>query len=113
MNRCSTGLAVVFAVATTLSPAAPAQPLPDIESLVDGFDAHRGFHTVYWDVAKGKVWMEIEDFGEELLYVGSLAAGVGSNDIGLDRGQNTPRLACCLTDSKHLPWDDYPAVPGS
>ncbi len=46
-----------------------------------------GYFTYYWDEKAGKVWLEIENLDEEFLYVNSLAAGVGSNDIGLDRGQ--------------------------
>jgi len=50
-------------------------------------DAHTGYLDFYWDDTKGKLLLAIEHFDEELLYVNSLAAGVGSNDIGLDRGQ--------------------------
>jgi hypothetical protein len=46
-----------------------------------------GYFDMYWDQSTGKLWLEIEDFEEEFLYVNSLSAGVGSNDIGLDRGQ--------------------------
>ncbi len=34
-----------------------------------------------------KVWLEIDKWNTEFLYVESLPAGIGSNDIGLDRGQ--------------------------
>ena len=46
-----------------------------------------GFVPLYWDEAEGKLYAEIGRWDEELLYVTSLAAGIGSNDIGLDRGQ--------------------------
>ena len=87
MSRCSSGMALLLAVSIAISPAASAQDLPDIESFVDGFDVKHGFYTVYWNPEKAKVWLEIGALGEDLLYVGSLAAGLGSNDIGLDRGQ--------------------------
>ena len=35
----------------------------------------------------GKLWLEIDKWNTEFLYQTSLPAGVGSNDIGLDRGQ--------------------------
>ncbi|MDF1696845.1 MAG: zinc-dependent metalloprotease [Saprospiraceae bacterium] len=35
----------------------------------------------------GKVQLEVSNLNREFLYVNSLAAGVGSNDIGLDRGK--------------------------
>ena len=36
---------------------------------------------------KLKAHIDIDFIGEEFLYVNSLSAGIGSNDIGLDRGQ--------------------------
>ncbi len=41
----------------------------------------------YWDATKGKVFLEVPLRGKEFLYVNFLVTGVGSNDIGLDRGQ--------------------------
>lgn len=46
-----------------------------------------GYVPLYWDAVNGKMWMEISRFNTELLYQISLPAGLGSNDIGLDRGQ--------------------------
>ncbi len=46
-----------------------------------------GFFTFYWDAKAGKIWIEIDKWNTEFLYVESLPAGIGSNDIGLDRGQ--------------------------
>ncbi len=46
-----------------------------------------GFLPLYWDSKTGKMWMEIATFDSDFLYVDSLPAGLGSNDIGLDRGQ--------------------------
>lgn len=46
-----------------------------------------GYFTYYWDSKDGKIWLEIDKFDEEFLYVSSLPNGVGSNDIGLERNQ--------------------------
>ena len=46
-----------------------------------------GFLPLYWDAKTGKMWIEIARFDQDFLYVDSLPAGLGSNDIGLDRGQ--------------------------
>ena len=46
-----------------------------------------GYFNFYWDEAEGKIWLEIDKFNAEFLYVNSLVNGVGSNDIGLDRNQ--------------------------
>jgi Met-zincin/Domain of unknown function (DUF5117) len=46
-----------------------------------------GYFNLYWDAKIGKLWMEIDKWETEFLYQSGLPAGVGSNDIGLDRGQ--------------------------
>ena len=46
-----------------------------------------GYIPLYWDRNTGKMLMEISRLNEEFLYQISLPAGVGSNPIGLDRGQ--------------------------
>ncbi|MEP0546463.1 MAG: zinc-dependent metalloprotease [Rhodothermales bacterium] len=61
--------------------------LPTIEAKTEGLERRDGFVPVYWDARAGKVWLEIERFDDELLYSVALTAGLGSNDVGLDRGQ--------------------------
>src|SRR5437773_10316633 len=46
-----------------------------------------GYFNLYWDAKQGKLWLEIDKWSTELLYQSGLSAGIGSNDIGLDRGQ--------------------------
>ena len=46
-----------------------------------------GFFNFYWDETAGKIWLEIDKFDHEFLYIESLSAGLGSNVIGLDRNQ--------------------------
>ncbi len=53
----------------------------------EGMVKMSGFFPIYWDEKAGKLWLEIDKFDSEFLYVESMPAGVGSNDIGLDRGQ--------------------------
>lgn len=65
----------------------PAAAQGDIASKVSGMQAFPGYFNYYWDAAEGKIWLEIDKIGQEFLYVNSLTAGVGSNDIGLDRNQ--------------------------
>ncbi len=50
---------------------------------------YQGFFNYAWVDSTGQVILEVPEtrVGEPFLYVNSLAAGVGSNDIGLDRGQ--------------------------
>ncbi len=58
-----------------------------IAAKVAGLRKIDGLVPIYWDERAGRMWMEIGRFGTELLYQVSLPAGVGSNPIGLDRGQ--------------------------
>jgi hypothetical protein len=46
-----------------------------------------GYFPLYWDAETGRLLMEIARFNQEFLYQTSLQTGVGSNPIGLDRGQ--------------------------
>ena len=61
--------------------------LPTIKEKTSGMKEYPGFFTFYWDNNEGKIWMVIDKLDSEFLYVNSLPVGVGSNDIGLDRGQ--------------------------
>ena len=75
-----------------LSPFLPAQDgdakkTPTIADKTRDMEAHEGFFTYYWSDEEGKVYLEIDRWNEDFLYVNSLAAGLGSNDIGLDRNQ--------------------------
>jgi hypothetical protein len=47
----------------------------------------KGYFNFYYEEAQDKIYLEVEHLDQEFLYVSSLASGVGSNDIGLDRGQ--------------------------
>ncbi|HAL57899.1 MAG TPA: peptidase, partial [Bacteroidetes bacterium] len=58
-----------------------------ISKKIAAMEKHSGFFNFYWDARAGKIWLEIDKWDHEFLYVTSLPAGVGSNDIGLDRGQ--------------------------
>src|SRR5579864_368983 len=87
-------LASLFLIATVLPVAAQnmktdseAKPLPSIDQKTTGLQKLPGFFTYYWDARQGKIWLQIDKWDTEFLYVESLPAGVGSNDIGLDRGQ--------------------------
>ena len=63
------------------------QDLPTIAAKTENLDKRDGFLPAYWDANTGKVYLEVSRMGEDLLYVTSLPAGLGSNDIGLDRSQ--------------------------
>ena len=61
------------------------QKLPTISEKTTNLKKYEGFMPFYWDEDTGKIWLEVATFNQEFLYVSSLPAGLGSNDIGLDR----------------------------
>lgn len=71
----------------TISSLAFSQEPKTIEAFTAGMEKKEGFLTFYWNAKENKIWLEIDKFDTELLYYPSLAQGVGSNDIGLDRGR--------------------------
>src|SRR5215207_4252992 len=74
-----------------LAPAAAAQePRPARKSFAEltrGLQKLDGYFPVYWDAEGGRLLLEIPRFDSEFLYQVSLPTGVGSNPLGLDRGQ--------------------------
>lgn len=87
MNRF---LGLLIGLLLSLQPAFSQQQtaaLPTIAEKTKDMELLPGFITCYRDSRSGKVFAEIGRWGEEFMYVNSLAAGVGSNDIGLDRNQ--------------------------
>jgi hypothetical protein len=64
-----------------------AKPLPSIADRTNGFRRLDGFYPLYWDDAAGILYLEIPQLDQDVLYVEGLSAGLGSNDIGLDRAQ--------------------------
>lgn len=48
---------------------------------------YKGFFNFSYEEKTDKIFLDVKNLNEDFLYVYSLASGVGSNDIGLDRGQ--------------------------
>ena len=75
----------------TAPSAASVQPppgaTPNIGDKTKNMTAYPGYFPFWWDEREGKIWLEVSRLDSTFLYVNSLPAGVGSNDIGLDRGQ--------------------------
>jgi hypothetical protein len=64
-----------------------SQSMPTIDVFAKDMEKNEGFLNFFWDAKQGKIYLQIKDFAKELLYYPSLAQGLGSNDIGLDRGK--------------------------
>ena len=58
-----------------------------IQTKVAGMKNYGGYFEFFYDAKQDKIYLSIDKFDTEFLYINSLAAGIGSNDIGLDRGQ--------------------------
>src|SRR5208283_3961908 len=99
MKRFIISMAILLAVApTALTQGGPQGAPPEkaagaaaapatISAKTAGMERMPGYVPLYWDAKAGKMWLEAGDWGSEFLYIESLPAGIGSNDIGLDRGQ--------------------------
>ncbi len=67
--------------------AARGGPGQTISARTAGMQKLDGFFPIYWDEPTGSLFIEIPKLNYEFLYQTGLAAGLGSNDIGLDRAQ--------------------------
>jgi len=54
---------------------------------VKGLTKKTGFYSLYGSNDKSAVLLEVDKLNQPFIYVSSLIQGVGSNDLGLDRGQ--------------------------
>lgn len=61
--------------------------LPTIAEATEGLQAITGFFNLYWDDATGSLFWEIGELDSEFLYQVSMGSGLGSNPVGIDRGQ--------------------------
>jgi hypothetical protein len=82
--------AMLLAHPVLAQPAAPARAaaaIPTVEDRVSGLRKIDGYFPLYWEERTGSMLLEIPRFDAEFLFSTGLSAGLGSNDIGLDRGQ--------------------------
>ncbi len=87
-------LSVIVALVVSVAPLAAQQPggtrpgpVPTIEDRTAGLRKIDGFVPLYWDDRGGTMLLEVSRFDSEFLMSTGLSAGLGSNDLGLDRGQ--------------------------
>ena len=91
---------------------AKASQIPTIAETTAGMQPLPGYLNLYWEAGPGKLWLEVNKLGTGFLYQTALAAGIGSNDIGMDRGsiggthlvrfeRMGPRVLLVAENSKH------------
>jgi len=81
------GLIALLAVVMLPAPAVAQDAIPTIEDRTAGMDRMDGFFNIFWDAGTGSLFWEISALDTEFLYQISMGSGLGSNPIGIDRGQ--------------------------
>jgi hypothetical protein len=88
--RARLALALVVSTALPLAAQGAAQggarTLRTIEDRTATMRKMDGFFPLYWDSAGGQLFMEIPRLNTQVLHVAGMGAGLGSNDVGIDRG---------------------------
>ena len=85
--RFALPILVFAALGSRLLSAQPPAALRTIDDRTAGMQKLDGYFPIYWDQRTGTLFIEIPRFDAPFLLSTGLAAGLGSNDIGLDRGQ--------------------------
>ena len=67
--------------------AQEAAARPSLDQKVAGLQRIDGFVPLWWDASRGTLLMEVRRLDVDFLYQVSLGTGLGSNPVGLDRGQ--------------------------
>lgn len=78
---------LVFTPVFLISIQANAQGLPSIADTVANATRMEGYFNLYWNENTGKMFWEIDKLDTLFLYQVSMGSGLGSNPIGIDRGQ--------------------------
>ncbi len=85
-------LVIAVCMATASFATTEPVPIPSIVEKMAGLERRAGLLMLYPDPDHGRVWLELPPPRErgvigEFLYVEGLVTGLGSNPVGLDRGQ--------------------------
>ncbi|ABV89012.1 zinc-dependent metalloprotease [Shewanella pealeana] len=84
MRPYKLALAIALAVVPMTSAVAATT---NTATLIKNSQAATGFINLFYDKASGELYLEANKLDKPFLMLTSLPHGVGSNDIGLDRGQ--------------------------
>jgi hypothetical protein len=76
-----------FIFISALSPAVELEDVNPIENFTINMQHKVGFFDFYYQIEADKVFLKIDQFDQPFLFQSSMPQGIGSNDIGLDRGQ--------------------------
>jgi len=87
MRLITAMLFVGFVYAQPAPLTAQTANVPTISDRTAGMERIEGFFNLYWDASTGSLFWEISELDQEFLYQISMGSGLGSNPIGIDRGQ--------------------------
>ena len=59
----------------------------NVKQFKNGLIDFQGFFNFSYSENKDRIYLEVNSLNKQFLYVSALSQGIGSNDIGLDRGQ--------------------------
>jgi hypothetical protein len=74
-------------ICSAFSTVAFSEETKSYGEFVEGKKHQQGYFSFFHDKEKGKIYLQIDQFEQDFLFQSGLPQGVGSNDIGLDRGQ--------------------------
>ena len=77
-------------LALFFAPALRSDEVSAFKQKLATMDHKNGFFPLDWDAKTGKLYLEIPETDKDFLLLDQLPYGLGSNDIGLDRGQLGP-----------------------
>ena len=89
MTRVKLAIATLFIFSFGLNAQKKGDKNKDLinTSLLDNTELYTGFFNFNYHSQKDQLFLSVDKLDQEFLYVNSLSQGIGSNDIGLDRGQ--------------------------
>src|SRR6056297_1612977 len=85
-SRSLLALLLLFGSVSMLPPQLSAQT-SGFGDIVADTTPMEGYFNLYWDESSGRMYWEIDKLDTEFLYLVSMGSGLGSNPIGIDRGQ--------------------------
>ena len=83
----SSSRGVIFLLSALVYLVAGVASAQDISEFTAGMEHKAGFFDFYYDGENDKVYVNIDKLAQPFLFQSSMPQGIGSNDIGLDRGQ--------------------------
>ena len=78
-------LTVAFLLGFTLPNT--VQAALEFDTLTSESERQNGFVPLYWHAGEGRLYAEVTRLNAPFIYYPSMSQGVGSNDLGLDRGR--------------------------